>query len=96
MRNGHAAVLSDMHIGNNASTCWYQRSAHEPYTVAALEWIVRNADMFQEVVLLGDLVDMWTYPPAIHPPSMAEIIAANPTFSARGARWLRQSRRCRR
>jgi UDP-2,3-diacylglucosamine pyrophosphatase LpxH len=76
--NDHAAVLSDVHIGSNASTCWYQHSVHEPYLVAALGWIVQNAGMFREVILLGDLVDTWTYPPSVQPPSMADIIAANP------------------
>ena len=78
MSNDHAAVLSDVHIGNNANTCWYQSSVHEPYVVAALEWIVQNAGMFQEVILLGDLVDTWTYPPSVQPPGMADIITANP------------------
>src|SRR4051812_45274339 len=78
MSNHHAAVLSDLHIGTNANTCWYQSSVHEPYLVAALEWVDQNAGMFQEVVLLGDLVDMWTYPPAVRPPSISDIISANP------------------
>ena len=73
----HAVVLSDVHIGNNSPTCWYQAHVHEPYLTHAFDWIVKNAGMFQEVVLLGDLVDTWTYPPSVQPPSMAEIIAAN-------------------
>lgn len=78
MPNDHAVVLSDIHVGNNANTCWYQSNVHEPYLVAACDWIVRNAGNIREVVLLGDLVDIWTYPPSVRPPSMAEIIAANP------------------
>lgn len=78
MSNDHAAVLSDVHIGNNSNTCWYQSSVHEPYVIAALEWIVQNAGMFQEVILLGDLVDTWTYPPSVQPPGIADIITANP------------------
>ncbi len=78
MPNDHAAILSDIHIGNNANTCWYQSKVHEPYLVAALDWVVNNAATFGEVVLLGDLVDTWTYPPRTRPPSMADIIAANP------------------
>ncbi len=31
----------------------------------------------REVILLGDLVDTWTYAPSVTPPTMAEIIAAN-------------------
>ena len=84
MANDHAVVLSDIHIGNNANTCWYQSGVHEPYLVAAFDWVVQNAGMFQEVVLLGDLVDTWTYPPSVQPPSMADIIAANPNVLGPG------------
>lgn len=76
--NNNVAVLSDVHIGSSAPTCWYQRAIHEPYLTAALNWIAQNAAHFQELVLLGDLVDTWTYPPSTRPPSMAEIIAGNP------------------
>lgn len=76
--NHHVAVLSDVHIGNNAPTVWYQSSVHEPYLVAALDWITQNANLFREVVLLGDFVDMWSYPPSVRPPSMSDIISANP------------------
>jgi hypothetical protein len=84
MSNTHAAIFSDVHIGNNANTCWYQKSIHEPYLLAALNWVAQHADMFQEVVLLGDLVDIWTYPPSVRPPSMADIIAANPNVLGPG------------
>lgn len=85
MSNDHAAVLSDIHIGNNANTCWYQSKVHDPYLTAALDWIVRNAEMFREVVILGDLVDLWTYPPSVRPPSMAEIVSANPAILGKDA-----------
>ncbi len=79
MANGTTvAVLSDIHIGDNSNTCWYQASVHEPYLVAALDFIAENSEMFQEVVLLGDLVDTWTYAPWVTPPTMADIIAKNP------------------
>lgn len=82
----HAAVLSDIHIGNGADTCWYQSAIHEPYLVAALDWIAGHASEFREVILLGDLVDTWTYPPGVRPPSMEEIINANPNvLGANGA-----------
>lgn len=42
--------------------------------------------MFREVILLGDLVDTWTYPPSVRPPSMENIITANPeTLGPNGA-----------
>ena len=95
MANGTTvAVLSDIHIGDNSNTCWYQASVHEPYLVAALDFIADNAEMFQEVVLLGDLVDTWTYAPSVTPPTMADIIAKNPNVlgNERRARQSRQGR----
>ena len=37
--NHHVAVLSDVHIGNDANTCWYQSTVHEPYLIAALVFV---------------------------------------------------------
>ena len=79
-----AVVISDVHIGTNAPTNWYQRTVHEPYLVAALDWVVANASSVRELVLLGDLVDFWTYVPSAKPPSLAEIIAANPAVLGSG------------
>lgn len=75
-------ALSDIHIGNGAPTTWYQTKVHEPYLEAALSWILGNATSFdiQEVILLGDLVDTWTYPPSAAPPTMQQIIDANPNI----------------
>lgn len=71
-------VLSDVHIGSDAPTVWYQRRVHEPYLLSALNWVLQHAGEVRELVLLGDLVDVWTYAPSVKPPSMADIIAANP------------------
>ena len=93
-----AIVLGDVHIGNNANTFWYQKSIHEQYLVTALNWIVdfesRQPGVIQEVVLLDDLIDTWTYPPSVQPPSVADIIAANPTCWARQGRWRPLSKPC--
>lgn len=89
MPSDQTVVFSDVHIGNNANTCWYQSSVHEPYLVAALDWVVQNVGMFQEVILLGDLVDTWTYPPSVRPPSMADIITANPNVLGPGGALAR-------
>jgi len=72
-----AVVLSDIHIGTNTPTCWYQPTVHDGYLTAALQWVARN-DRVRDVFFLGDLFDVWTYPPSMRPPTMAEIIAANP------------------
>ena len=73
-----AVVLSDIHIGDNTPTCWYQRSVHEPYLIAILKWIIDRRDMVREVILLGDIFDTWTYPPAKVPPTMSQIAAEHP------------------
>jgi UDP-2,3-diacylglucosamine pyrophosphatase LpxH len=78
MAKRYAAVLSDLHIGDNSPTNWYQAKVHEPRLVTLLSWIAGHADDVQELILLGDLADIWTYPPDVRPPTMAEIIAANP------------------
>ncbi len=79
-------VLSDVHIGNNSVTNWYQEKYHEPYLVKALEWVENSADSISNLVLLGDLVDFWTYAPEVTPPTMSDIIDANPNvLGANGA-----------
>ncbi|MEQ9094357.1 MAG: hypothetical protein RLN63_09635, partial [Miltoncostaeaceae bacterium] len=65
-----AVVLSDVHIGNGAPTAWYQPAVHDPYLVRALDWAIEIKDSIRELILLGDLVDLWTYPPGVRPPSM--------------------------
>lgn len=77
-KKSRAVVISDVHIGTNVPTNWYQRSVHEHSLVAALDWVVDNAASIRELVILGDLVDFWTYVPSQKPPTISEIIAANP------------------
>jgi UDP-2,3-diacylglucosamine hydrolase len=83
-RNGKKArtvVISDVHIGTNAPTCWYQRAHHEGYLAALLDYVVHHAKTAENriggLVILGDLFDFWTYPPDERPPSIDDIIAAN-------------------
>lgn len=73
-------VISDVHIGNNYRTCWYQRDHHESYLVALLEEIVRRKDEVRRLVILGDLFDFWTYPPNYTPPLIGDILDANPAI----------------
>ena len=73
-------VLSDIHIGTNAPTVWYQKSLHESYLVSVLDWVKSNAESIQELILLGDVVDFWTYPAEEVPPSFDAIMAANPNI----------------
>src|SRR4051812_48358570 len=86
MSKRYAAVLSDVHIGDNTPTNWYQASVHEQRLVELLDFVTSQAGDVRELILLGDLVDIWTYPPDVQPPTMAEIIAANPnTLGPNGA-----------
>lgn len=71
-------VLSDIHIGNNSVTNWYQADVHEPYLQAALQYAIANKDSVQELIILGDLVDFWTYLPTTQPPDFAAIMQQNP------------------
>jgi hypothetical protein len=77
-------VISDVHIGTNYKTCWYQQSVHEPYMLALLDYILQNANQgtnpVNRLVILGDLFDFWTYPPSMDPPTIDEILAANPNL----------------
>ena len=68
-------VLSDIHIGNDAPTVWYQSSIHNKYLGAVCNWIVANAPSIRELVLLGDVFDFWTQPANVKPPTLAEIVA---------------------
>jgi len=78
-------VISDVHIGDNSPTVWYQRNYHEAYLKVLFDHVIANADAVRELIILGDFVDFWTYPPDRRPPSFAEIAAANPmVFGPRG------------
>ncbi len=75
--------ISDTHIGIGDRTNWYQRDVHESALVATLDYVSNNADSIAELILLGDIVDQWTYPPDVTPPSLAMIAEANPRVFAR-------------
>ncbi len=73
-------ALSDIHIGDGGPTCWYQPDVHEPALLTIIDWVTDRADDVRELVLLGDVVDLWTYPFGQRPPTFLEIAAANPTI----------------
>lgn len=78
--------ISDVHIGVNARTNWYQARYHEPMLRAVFDTVVEEADQIDELILLGDFIDQWTYVPSERPPSFAEIAATNPAiFGDQGA-----------
>ena len=39
----NTVVISDVHIGNNYKTCWYQKAVHEPYLTAVLDGVIDRA-----------------------------------------------------
>jgi len=73
-------VISDIHMGINVPTNWYQKDIHEPYLVHILKWVIENKSDVDELIILGDLFDFWTYPPDVKPPSASEIISKNPNI----------------
>ncbi|QXC61996.1 metallophosphoesterase [Aquihabitans sp. G128] len=75
---GHVVVLSDVHLGTDGPTVWYQRDVHEAYLVHLLDWVLAEAEQVRELVLLGDVVDLWTYPGHERPPTFADIVATHP------------------
>jgi len=71
MTKNKLVFLSDIHIGSNRPTNWYQASVHESYLRAALEYVVAAKNSIRELILLGDLIDFWTYVPSETPPVFA-------------------------
>ncbi|MCR3759689.1 metallophosphoesterase [Clostridium felsineum] len=55
--------ISDTHIGQNTPENWYQKSVHEKYLKAILQYVQSNAEDIQDVVILGDWFDLWMYTP---------------------------------
>jgi len=69
MAKNRIMILSDIHIGIDAMSNWYQSKVHQNMLIASLQWAQNPANNVKELVLLGDLVDLWTYTPGIIPPS---------------------------
>lgn len=85
MRNNNRSknriiVLSDIHMGTDFPTVWYNKNFHEPYLIRTLDYIIQNASTIKEVVLLGDIFDFWLYPPDMTPPTFDQIINTHPNI----------------
>ncbi len=88
-KKGRTVVVSDVHIGNGARTCWYQSTLHGPYLAALLDYVIAHAsgdDPVTKLVILGDLFDFWTYAPEVQPPTIEEIIKANKSILGKGGK----------
>lgn len=75
--------LSDLHIGTNAETNWYQLKTHENLVKSVLEFIQRNSDQVDDVVILGDWFEQWNYLPYSVVPNLKDFFIANPGLFAR-------------
>ena len=80
MSTKKTVVISDIHMGTNVSTNWYQKDIHEPYIATILNWVISNKAEIDELIILGDLFDFWTYAPDEPPPTAAQIVDANPNI----------------
>jgi predicted phosphodiesterase len=78
MARDRLVFISDVHIGVNARTNWYQAKYHEASLRAVFDAVAAEADQIAELIILGDFIDQWTYVPSERPPSFTEIAAANP------------------
>ncbi|MCB1031883.1 MAG: metallophosphoesterase [Acidimicrobiales bacterium] len=76
----HIVVLSDIHIGTDVPTVWFQPEIHQRGLERVLKWVVDQASHIKELILLGDVVDLWTYPMDMKPPTFGEIIETHPTI----------------
>jgi UDP-2,3-diacylglucosamine pyrophosphatase LpxH len=90
LRPYRTVVISDVHIGTGARTCWYQSAVHEPYLTALLDWVITHASDWRlpigKLVILGDFFDFWMYPPDQRPPTIDDIIAANAAILGPGGK----------
>ena len=68
-------VISDIHIGDNSRTCWYQKTVHEQYLLALMDWIIERATekdpAIDRLIILGIFLISGPIPPidALQPPS---------------------------
>lgn len=53
--------ISDLHIGINAETNLYQKETHEKALKKVLKFIESNCEKINNVVILGDWIDLWMY-----------------------------------
>lgn len=72
-------VLSDTHISNGAGYSWFL-PPYPRYLTAMLNHTA-NDPSITELVLLGDVFDLWLYPLNVVPSTVAQILAANPNIT---------------
>jgi UDP-2,3-diacylglucosamine pyrophosphatase LpxH len=70
--------LTDLHIGTNHETNWYQKEFHQPILKSILSYLVKNGNQIEDVVILGDWFEQWNYPPHKKVPNLDAIFSMNP------------------
>lgn len=79
--------VSDIHMGTDAPSNWYQSTAHDPFFETFLDHVLKENSGDSEVVILGDLIDLWTYPVDQLPPQPADVVAAHPNILGAGGKF---------
>lgn len=75
--------ISDIHIGINTSTNWYQKEVHAKALKGCLSYILNHAQEICDVVILGDWFDQWTYSSSAVPPAVSQILESNQDLFSR-------------
>lgn len=68
--------ISDIHLGTGKAWDWYQKSNHDKYLLALLDK-VRKDKTVKDLVLLGDIFDLWLCPYDQAPPTIKDILEHN-------------------
>ncbi|HKM04773.1 MAG TPA: substrate-binding domain-containing protein [Lachnospiraceae bacterium] len=72
--------LSDIHMGIKDQTVWYRTELHEKYLLAMFTDIINYANQIKEVILLGDIFELWVCLPNVISPKIEDIIASHPNI----------------
>ncbi|MGO9116468.1 MAG: metallophosphoesterase [Desulfomonilaceae bacterium] len=81
-------VISDVHISNGAEYSWFQQSNRRD--LSAMLTKIADDPSVAELVLLGDLFDLWLYPVDVVPWTVSQIIQANPSVRDALQRCVKQ------
>ena len=72
-------IISDIHISNGANYSWFRPPCPD-YICEVLNRIANDSGV-GELVLLGDVFDLWVYPLDVVPLTVSQIIQANPSVT---------------
>ena len=65
--------ISDVHIGMRSKKDWF-REKHEPALVKFLKWVARQGNTIKDLILLGDLFELWMVPVDALPPTIEDVL----------------------